>query len=45
MEDENYDAAVAVYVNKNGEELSEEEQAKIIAFMPEGKKRLTKKEE
>jgi hypothetical protein len=43
MADENYDAAVAVYVNKNGEELSEEEQAKIIAFMPEGKKEIDKK--
>jgi hypothetical protein len=43
MADENYDAAVAVYVNKNGEELSEEEQAKIVAFMPEGKKEMDKK--
>ncbi len=43
MADENYDAAVAVYVNKNGEELSEEERAKIIAFMPEGKKEIDKK--
>jgi len=43
MADENYDAAVAVYVNKNGEELSEEEQAKIVAFMPEGRKEMDKK--
>ena len=43
MADENYEAAVSVYVNKNGEELSEEERAKIMAFMPEGKKELDKK--
>ena len=41
--DENYDAVVAVYVTKNGEELSEEEQAKIIAFLPAAKEEIDKK--
>ena len=41
--DENYDAVAAVYVNKKGEELSEEEQAKIIAFLPAAKEEIDKK--
>ena len=41
--DEDYDALVALYVNKNGEELSKEEQDKIKAIMPEVKKEMDKK--
>lgn len=41
--DENYDAAVAVYVTNKGEELSEKEQNKIKAFLPSGKEDLDKK--
>ena len=43
MADENYDAAVAVYVNKNGEELSKEEQEKIKALLPQVKEEIDKK--
>ncbi len=41
--DEDYDALVALYVNKNGEELTKEEQDKIKAIMPEVKKEMDKK--
>ena len=41
--DEDYDALVALYVNKNGEELTQEEQDKIKAIMPEVKKEMDKK--
>ncbi|RKY90965.1 MAG: hypothetical protein DRQ01_08400 [Ignavibacteriae bacterium] len=41
--DEDYDALVTLYVNKNGEELSKEEQDKIKAIMPEVKKEMDKK--
>ena len=41
--DEDYDALVALYVNKNGEELSKEEQDKIKTIMPEVKKEMDKK--
>ena len=43
MADENYDAMFAVYVNKNGEELSKEEQDKIKAFLPKAKEEIDKK--
>jgi hypothetical protein len=41
--DEDYDALFAVYVNKNGEELSKEEQDKIKAIMPQIKGEMDKK--
>ncbi len=41
--DEDYDALFAVYVNKNGEELSKEEQDKIKAIMPQIKEEMDKK--
>jgi len=41
--DGNYDAVVAISVTKKGEALNEEEQAKIMAFLPEGKKEIDKK--
>ncbi|MBT8385774.1 MAG: DUF4878 domain-containing protein [Ignavibacteria bacterium] len=41
--DEDYDALVALYVNKNGEPLSKEEQDKIKTIMPEVKKEMDKK--
>ena len=41
--DEDYDTLVALYVNKNGEELTKEEQDKIKAIMPEVKKEMDKK--
>jgi len=43
MVDENYDAMIALHVNKNGEELTKEEQDKIKAIMPEVKKEMDKK--
>jgi hypothetical protein len=41
--DGNYDDVVAISVTKKGETLNEEEQAKIMAFLPEGKKEIDKK--
>lgn len=41
--DGNYDAVVAISVTKKGETLNEEEQAKIMAFLPEGEKEIDKK--
>jgi hypothetical protein len=41
--DEDYDALVTLYVNKNGEPLSKEEQDKIKTIMPEVKKEIDKK--
>lgn len=41
--DGNYDALVAISVTKKGEALNEEERAKIMAFLPEGKKEIDKK--
>ncbi len=41
--DGDYDTAVSIYVNKNGEELTEEEQLKLKAFLPEAKKEMDKK--
>ena len=41
--DEDYDALVTLYVNKNGEPLSKEEQDKIKTIMPEVKKEMDKK--
>ncbi len=45
MVDGNYDALVALYVNKNGEELSKEEQDKMKAIMPQIKEEMDKKGE
>ena len=41
--DGNYDAAVAIFVTKKGKELSEEEQAKMKAFLPKAKEEMDKK--
>jgi hypothetical protein len=41
--DGNYDSMIAVYVNKNGEELSKEEQNKMKAMMLQAKEGLDKK--
>ncbi len=41
--DEDYDALVALYVNKNGEALSKEEQDKVKAIMPRMKEEIDKK--
>jgi len=41
--DEDYDALVALYVNKNGEALSKEEQDKVKAIMPRMKEEMDKK--
>ena len=41
--DEDYDALVTLYVNKNGEPLSKEEQDKIKAIMPQVKEEIDKK--
>jgi len=42
LADANYDAAIAVYVTKNGEELSEKEKNKMKAFLPSAKEDLDK---
>ncbi|NNG28012.1 MAG: DUF4878 domain-containing protein [Ignavibacteriaceae bacterium] len=41
--DEDYDALVTLYVKKNGEALSEEEQDKVKAIMPQMKEEIDKK--
>ena len=41
--DEDYDALVTLYVNKNGEPLSKEEQDKVKAIMPRMKEEIDKK--
>ena len=41
--DEDYDALVTLYVNKNGEPLSKEKQDKIKAIMPQVKEEMDKK--
>ena len=42
LANENYDDVVKVYITKKGEELTDEEQAKIMAFMPTAKAEIDK---
>ena len=42
LADENYSDVVKVYVTKKGEDLTEEEQAKLMAFMPTAKAEIDK---
>jgi hypothetical protein len=43
LQEENYDAVVDLYINKNGEELTEEEKAKVKAFLPSAKEEMDEK--
>jgi hypothetical protein len=43
LQEENYDAVVDVYINKNGEELTDEEKTKVKAFLPTAKEEMDKK--
>lgn len=43
LQDENYDAVVNLYINKNGKELTEEEKTKVKAFLPSAKEEMDKK--
>lgn len=42
LADENYSDVVKVYATKDGKDLTEEEQAKLMAFMPTAKAELDK---
>jgi len=42
LADENFSDVVKVYVTKKGEDLTEEEQAKVMAFMPTAKAEIDK---
>lgn len=42
LANENYDDVIKVYVTKKGEDLSDEEQTKIMAFMPTAKAEIDK---
>jgi hypothetical protein len=43
LQEENYDAVVEIYINKNGEELTDEEKNKVKAFLPSAKEEMDKK--
>ncbi len=43
LQGENYDAVVDLYINKNGEELTDEEKTKVKAFLPSAKEEMDKK--
>jgi hypothetical protein len=43
LQEENYDAVVDLYINKNGQELTEEEKKKVKAFLPSAKEELDEK--
>jgi hypothetical protein len=44
LQEENYDAVVNLYINKNGEELTDEEKDKVKAFLPSAKEEMDKKD-
>jgi hypothetical protein len=44
LQGENYNTVVDLYINKNGEELTDEEKTKIRAFLPSAKEEMDKKE-
>ncbi len=41
--DEDYESVVALYVKKGGEELTKEDKAKLMAFLPAAKQQFDKK--
>jgi hypothetical protein len=43
LQEENYDAVVDLYINKNGEELTDEEKTKVKAFLPSAIEEMNKK--
>lgn len=43
LQEENYDAVVDLYINKNGEELTDEEKNKVKAFLPSAMEEMDKK--
>ena len=43
LQEENYDSVVDIYINKNGEELTDEEKTKVKAYLPSAKEEMDKK--